>query len=504
LQKVVGKYEVPDPQNPSSADKKYLSGLNALDQKNFPSAVEYFTQAVKLSPENCHYYSQLGVALGMFPGRLSEAERYCKKAIELDPDNPDICYNLGFLYQRHNLVEAAQQAFLQAQRAEQKMWEKFFSRQATPIEMPWNPEEQASLEPEAAGETADTTGPETPGFGEDGQEDAGLAAPPSPAEAEPEPKLSEEDHRLPEEPDRELGPEAEAPRLTPEEPIILNQAAPPMESPEPQPESLSPEPAERNDAGPVVSGPEVLAEDEGLGADGQVIMAQVIGGDEEPAPGRPEVKQPEPPTTTAEATSDLAPDQPPAGQGRDMLDELDSLEAVLNGSSTTAGIGSGDGDLLLEMKQHHDIVALPPEKAGASPPAEEQPDEGGGSSLDDLEDEALSLLRELGMDPSPDAAAENVAMETSGRPAAEDDAPAESASEMPHRPSEGPEAEGGAGKDEPGQSGEHLAAEGDAETEPDHEDLEELQKIEEMERKMAEELERLKQEREKLKKRKKK
>ena len=464
LKKVVGKYEVTDPQNHSPADKKYISGLNALEQKNFPSAVEYFTQAVKLAPENCHYYSQLGVALGMFPGRLSEAERYCKKAIELDPDNPDICYNLGFLYQRHNLVDAAQQAFMQAQRAEQRVWEKFVNRQVLPIELSWIPAPEEGQAP--AEVPQEEPAPEPPALKPepDGQETV-MAEPggtPEPAVALPEEKPNPEPG-----PDSAVEPEVVSAGLAEGLPPELEQAGPPMETAGIGGRNRS----EEEDAGPRSSDQPAIKEEEALDDGGQVILAELISGDEGPQTETARDVQPEQEMAilTNAAEEDFKTTSRP-DQGGDLLDELDSLEAVLNGSGPTSGIGSGDGELLLEMKQHHDIVRLPKPAAEAGAlavPADSEEE----TSLDDLEDEALSLLRELGVAPDQESTERE-----------------EPSPEVHSQEAEGSEAE---------------SPDSDSDSQEET-DPEELARLEEMERKMAEELERLRQEREKLRKKKKK
>lgn len=112
-----GKYVQADPSNPTEADSSYLTGLEAMEKQSYQDAVDRFTRAVELSPGTGHFHSQLGLSLGMFRDRLAEAEQSCKRAVELEPDNPELFYNLGFLYQRHNLNEAAQEAFSQAQDA---------------------------------------------------------------------------------------------------------------------------------------------------------------------------------------------------------------------------------------------------------------------------------------------------------------------------------------------------------------------------------------------------
>jgi curved DNA-binding protein CbpA len=117
LQRLSGKFVLADPAHPSAAEADYLAGLEAMEQQSYQDAVTLFTRAAGQEPQVSHYHSQLGLALGMFRDRLAEAERCCRKAVELEPDNPELYYNLGFLFQRHNLNDAAQDAFSQAQAA---------------------------------------------------------------------------------------------------------------------------------------------------------------------------------------------------------------------------------------------------------------------------------------------------------------------------------------------------------------------------------------------------
>ncbi len=136
LDELAGKYVLKYPLSPTEAENCYLAGLTCMEQKNFQDAVDYFYRAVQLEPENSHFCSQLGLALGMFKERLAEAERYCKKAIQLDPDNPDFRFNLGFLYQRHNLTDAAQTAFDLANEA-LKVRQSRLLREFEPMITPW-------------------------------------------------------------------------------------------------------------------------------------------------------------------------------------------------------------------------------------------------------------------------------------------------------------------------------------------------------------------------------
>ena len=187
LGQMSGRYVVKNPESPSEAEKCYLAGLTCMEQKDYQDAVDYLYRAVQLEPEESHFSSQLGLALGMFKERLAEAERYCKKAISIDSDNPDFYYNQGFLYQRHNLTDAAQTAFNQAQqsltRRESRLLEKDL-----PMITPWGDGQQdlmaeisslESLVGKAEQELEQVTSAEPP-------QDAKLAPVPSPVVA-PEP-----------------------------------------------------------------------------------------------------------------------------------------------------------------------------------------------------------------------------------------------------------------------------------------------------------------------------
>ncbi len=145
LDELAGKYVVRDAESPTEAEKCYLAGMTCMEQKNFQDAVDYLYRAVQLEPDNSHFCSQLGLSLGMFKDRLAEAERYCKKAINLDPDNPDFRFNLGFLYQRHNLVDAAQTAFDLANEAIRSR-EARLLKENEPLITPWQEEGQDLLE----------------------------------------------------------------------------------------------------------------------------------------------------------------------------------------------------------------------------------------------------------------------------------------------------------------------------------------------------------------------
>jgi curved DNA-binding protein CbpA len=541
LQKVIGKYTYQNPNNLTPAEKKYQSGLNAMDQKNFQVAVDFFTQAIKIEPEKGHFYSQLGLALGMFNGRLAEAERYCKKAVELDPDNPELCYNLGFLYQRHNLVDAAQQAFLQAQQAEQKRWDRMFDQNDAAIEVPWI-EEEKPAEGSKESEEAFIEEPEdTSALLAEIEDLAALGSePPAMASIEPEveTKIIEEPQDQTdsltivspvESSDLPTAPsEEETATDDMMEPIILNAKADSEISAESADIMATADIASQNrEFRPAIEKQALshieleTAEPEVADSGEQVILAEIIDGDTEAVAimkaevtsgftgetsestklsemqksGTPNSDLEILPNTVSDnnevpvnliqndgseqkvhgetgswdapGDGDVKDTNPNyVSQDVDILKDLASLEAELAEVEASSGIGSGDNGLLMEMKTQQEIVKYSPEDSDVSDKpwlksTEEIASE--KSSLGDLEDEALNLLRELGLEPASDQMAEDAV---------------------------GEQKEQAEGTDENEESSEESA--------------EELKKIEEMEQKMAEELERLRQQRESLQKKKKK
>jgi tetratricopeptide (TPR) repeat protein len=430
LEKVVGRYIIKNPDNPSPADKKYLNGLASMDHKNFQTAVDLFTQAIKLDPENCHYYSQLGLALGMFPGSLSEGERFCKKAIEFEPDNPELCYNLGFLYQRHNLVDAAQQAFLQAQQAEQVRWGRYFCSNQKAIELLWRGVETIKINMMVSEQSAIQEPIQTV---EDHRSDEKPIEMESASLAKSEPMTVETEINVEayqitkamESDDEKIKPDYEEavkeaapkePEQTPEEaklsrsetqedisePIILN-------------DGDFPEPMDMGQLAKIStpikeSGPTPIATGD-LDTDDQIVMAHVLEDEmdhistevvKQQLSGQVAAEEKEP--ETEELHSEIS-------EEHDLLKDLALLEEELSSIESLSGLGSGDNDLLLEMKTNKETPFPPPPdtatlnsgdmSGGAKQKIEENID------LSGLQDEALNLLKELGVETST-ASAEDV------------------------------------------------------------------------------------------------
>ena len=77
-----------------------------IRRRNFEKAEALLSEALKISPENPSYISYYGLVIGML-GDLGEAEKLCRKAVELYAYNPIIFVNLGrILLERGNRKEA--------------------------------------------------------------------------------------------------------------------------------------------------------------------------------------------------------------------------------------------------------------------------------------------------------------------------------------------------------------------------------------------------------------
>jgi len=77
-----------------------------IRRRNYEKAEALLSEALKISPENPCYISYYGLVIGML-GDLAEAEKLCRKAVQLYAFNPIIFVNLGrILLERGNRKEA--------------------------------------------------------------------------------------------------------------------------------------------------------------------------------------------------------------------------------------------------------------------------------------------------------------------------------------------------------------------------------------------------------------
>ena len=89
-----------------------------MDKGNHWGAADAFRWATRLDPHNAQYFSYLGYALSHIPRRLHEAEESCKKAISIEPSNPEHYINIGRIYKKAGLENKAKDSFEEALRWE--------------------------------------------------------------------------------------------------------------------------------------------------------------------------------------------------------------------------------------------------------------------------------------------------------------------------------------------------------------------------------------------------
>lgn len=83
--------------SPRSGEALTALGVIKTQQKMFPQAIEYFQSAIKIWPRRALSRSNLGIALGL-AGDYQKAAAYLKKAAQLNPRDPHIPAQVGWIY----------------------------------------------------------------------------------------------------------------------------------------------------------------------------------------------------------------------------------------------------------------------------------------------------------------------------------------------------------------------------------------------------------------------
>ena len=96
------------------AEDLLKNGVKELKKGNFPGAINYFTSAINLKPDNTSYLSHMSLAYSKIPGKMKEAEGVLLRAIKLEPFNADLHANLGLIYIKAGLKKKAQSSFQKA------------------------------------------------------------------------------------------------------------------------------------------------------------------------------------------------------------------------------------------------------------------------------------------------------------------------------------------------------------------------------------------------------
>ncbi len=93
----------------SENDKLFyvLAEINYIN-KNFDSAIKYYSYAIKNNPQGALYYFKLGIVYSL-KGYFSEAVQSYSRALILDPANQVYNYALAFLYYMNNNINLAEQ-----------------------------------------------------------------------------------------------------------------------------------------------------------------------------------------------------------------------------------------------------------------------------------------------------------------------------------------------------------------------------------------------------------
>lgn len=81
------------------AEKYYLNGKKCFDNEDFEGAVDYFTKAIELMPNDKTIYENRGIAYFYIENYLKAIEDYTT-AIELGENDKSIYKNRGIAYLR--------------------------------------------------------------------------------------------------------------------------------------------------------------------------------------------------------------------------------------------------------------------------------------------------------------------------------------------------------------------------------------------------------------------
>ena len=92
-----------------------LGNLYGKYKSDIPKALIYLKMAASINPDNKNVCKDLGVAYGI-SGQFSESIKWLKKAIMLEPDDHTLYTNLGITYQRMGNLSKANEYFLMARK----------------------------------------------------------------------------------------------------------------------------------------------------------------------------------------------------------------------------------------------------------------------------------------------------------------------------------------------------------------------------------------------------
>jgi len=85
-------------------------GFDALMERNFDKALEYFNEAIKKNPYNSNTHDYIGIAYSN-KGKYDEAIEACQTAIDLNCEDATAFYVMGFAYQKLGYQDKADECF---------------------------------------------------------------------------------------------------------------------------------------------------------------------------------------------------------------------------------------------------------------------------------------------------------------------------------------------------------------------------------------------------------
>jgi len=85
--------------NPRDADALFELGESHFQAAEWQQSIDWFTKLLAVQPNNVHAVTDIGTA-NLNLGRDDAAKEAWMKALAADPNDPQVHYNLGFLYAR--------------------------------------------------------------------------------------------------------------------------------------------------------------------------------------------------------------------------------------------------------------------------------------------------------------------------------------------------------------------------------------------------------------------
>ena len=95
----VAELEARVSQDPNDGDALFELGESHFQAQEWQKAIDWFTKLVAVQPQHVHALTDIGTA-NLNLGRDAAAKEAWMKALAVDPDDPQVHYNLGFLYAR--------------------------------------------------------------------------------------------------------------------------------------------------------------------------------------------------------------------------------------------------------------------------------------------------------------------------------------------------------------------------------------------------------------------